>query len=517
MTFRAKYITGFNDKGIYLTEYDLNMMLFLYEHRLLSQKQLFEFYLLQLENYNYNSFCNRLNKLEKEGIIKRTRYDLIRRNGIFMYLVELEKKGLDILYLSGYLKKSYSQRVPTSNYEHFLGIKQSVIEAYKVLKDDIFGFAIGVNTSQGGTGEVNDFVYVFDKDKAYEITGISSGNKKEVLSIFKNEEFGVNPEQPRKRIENEYIAYKRAALTSYGHITNYFRDQGYPDDYVTGLYPDWMIIHNKNVYDIEFDTGSERYETLLKKIVNYMELNKKDKHKHIVFIISLDDSMTLRNVTEVQTERLSILKDKIMTGIIDKKTKQNEEDNLVTPGYNFRKDNLDVYVFPLGRTSEIYNKVMKKKRNAGKNSDENLAIKEFFHQNKNTLKLNPIIDDADKRRHNINRTKFEEYDLPLFLFESTKYHEPMLFIPFYLEEGNVRTMDKFCYFGEKIHNGNELNSIYTKAVGIYQTKEEMIHDILSVEGINNADSLLFYCLDEQRFYDVINKEETELINPNQKE
>ncbi|WP_121616868.1 replication-relaxation family protein [Virgibacillus halodenitrificans] len=517
MEFKAKYITGFNDKGICLNENDLNMLLFLYEHRLLTQRQLFEFYHISVKTYSDKSFYNRLTKFEKEGIIKRTRYDLIRRNGIFMYLVELENKGIDILYLSGYLRKRYSQRIPTSNYEHFLGIKQSVLELYKViLKSDLYGFSIGVNTGKDGTGNVNDFIYVFDKKKANGVTGLYSVNRKEELTIYKNGEFGVNSEQPRKRIENEYSHYKGSAPTSYGHITNYFKDQGYPEDFVTGLYPDWMIAHKsnniRNTYDIEFDTGSETYETLLKKIVNYMELNKKDERKHTVFIASLDDSITLRGVTNVQTERLSVLKDKIMTGIVDKKNNKNDNNKKVTGDYDFRRDDLEIYVFPLGRSAKIFNKVMNKKRKKGELSEQQKAIQDFLIQNKNKLHLKLIKDKEQQAKHNIYRTDFEVYEIQLLL-ECTINEEEMVLLPFYLQEGNVRTMDIFCYFGDKIRHGNGFRAGYTKAIGIYQTKDEMLNDILSVEGIHNANSLLFYCLDQQRFYDVLTKEEIELTTP----
>lgn len=516
MSFKAKYITGFNEQGIHLTEHDLNMLLFLYEHRLLTQSQLFEFYCLSSkQTYNYKSFCNRMIKLEKVGIIKRTRYDLIRRNGIFMYLVELERKGIDVLYICGYLEKTYSQRIPTGNHEHFLGIKQSIIGAYKALSDDPYGFWIGVSTGRDSSSKVNDYVYVFDKERIKGATGISSRSEKEVLSIFKSDEFGSNLEQPRQRIENQLSIYKRSAPTSYGHITNYFRDKGYPDDFVKGLYPDWMIVRNKKVYDFEFDTGSETFETLLKKIVNYMELNKKDEFEHTVFIISLDDSITLRNVTDIQANRLSVLKDKIITGTIEKRDKEDGKlkSYPVTKDYSFISDDLEVYVFPLGRTEEILRTVMNKTKNNGKKSDDIKVCEEFFNQNKNRLILEQLTDIKQWARYDIYRKKYDDYEVPDIL-ECNKFDEPMALLPFYLQEGNVRLMDKFRYFGYKIHNGTEFRSGYTKAIGIYKTKDEMVHDILSDEVIENEDALLFYCLDEQKFYDVINREEVELKNPN---
>jgi hypothetical protein len=495
MTFKVKYITGFNDQGIYFNESDLTMLLFLYEHKLLTQKQLFEIYRMNPHNqsYSYNSFCNRLNKFEKVGVIKRTRYDLIRRNGIYMYLVEVDQKGIEILYLSGYLEQNYSQRIPKSNYEHFLGIKQSVIEAYKILANE-YGFAIGVTSSRDNKGKTNNYIYVFDKEKSYEITGISSSPKKEVLSIYKSDEFGINPEYPRQRTEKSFISYKGAVLTSYGHITHYFKDRGLPEDFVKGLYPDWMLVKHKKTFDIEFDKGTEKFEIIQKKMNNYIELNRKDKNKHIVFFISLDDSITMRNVTEVQVSRLSSLKHILMIN-------------------GLRNKDLDVYILPLGRVHEIYKKVMidDEKREGGKYTVEQQAQLDFIKQNHKTLRFELLNTPELQRENNIYRTKFDDYSLSILL-KCNKFNEPMILLPFYLQEGNIRTMDKFCYFGGKIHNG-ELPAGYTKAVGIYQTKDEMIHDILSSEGERYADSLLFYCLDEQKFYDVLSKEETELTNP----
>lgn len=486
MAFKTKYITGFNEQGVYLNESELTTLLFLYEHKLLTQRQLYEFFTLTNGNkeYNYNSFCNRLNKFEKLEVIKRTRYDLIRRNGIYMNLVEIDPKGIELLYLSGYLENNFNQRIPKSNYEHLIGIKQSVIEAYKVLTNE-FGFAVGVSSSRDNTKQTSNFLYIIDKEKSLDIAAIKSeAEEREVLYVFKSEEYGVNPKGPRIRPETSLLAYKGAVLTSYNHITNYFRDRNLPEDFVTGLYPDWMITQYSNTFDIEFDTGTEKFDIIRGKIDNYIELNNKDSQDHVVFFISLDDTITTRNFTDVQIERLASLKHFLMIN-------------------GLRGGELDVYLFPLGRTQAVYQKAM-----LNEYMDYADVMRAFAIQNVKRLKLVPLNTPELLKENRIYRTNFDDYDATIFL-QANHLVEPITLMPFQLKEGDLRTMDEFCYFGGKIHGG-ELPHGYTKAVGIYETKEELLNDIISSEGKLYEGSLVLYCLEDQNFYDVSTKSETSI-------
>lgn len=489
MAFKLKYITGFNDQGIYMNESELTMLLFLYEHRLLTQRQLYEMFILnkQNTNYTYNSFCNRLTKFEKLGVIKRSKYELIRRNSVFMYLVEVDQKGIEILYYAGYLENPYSQRIPKGNYEHLLGIKQSVIEAYKVLISE-FGFAVGISSSRGFKKGISDFLYILDQDRAAEIGGTKDTNtRQEVLKLYKSDEYGNNPRLPRNRPENSFKKYKGTVLTSYNHITNYFRDFDLPEDFVKGLFPDWMLTQQKNTFDIEFDTGSEQFDIIKMKMDNYIELNQKDRQKHTVFFISLDDSITTRGLTEVQTSRLAALKDYLMVN-------------------SLRKKDLDVYLFPLGRTQSVYKRVM-----LSTHLDNKEVLREFVKQNAQRLKLAHLNSIELLNKNGIYRTRFEEYNASMFL-QANHLAESITLLPFHLKEGDIRTMDEFCYFGRKINGGENIKSEfpigYTFAVGIYETKEELLNDIINSEGISCSKSILLYCLEDQKFYDVVTKTET---------
>ncbi|MEX3623563.1 hypothetical protein [Viridibacillus arvi] len=493
MPLKIKYITGFNEQGVYLNESELTMLLFLYEHKLLTQKQLFEVFKLNEANhkYGYNSFCNRLSKFEKLGVIKRTKYELIRRNSIYMYLVEVDQKGIDILYYAGYLKNNFNQRIPKSNYEHLLGIKQSVIEAYKVLVDE-YGFAIGVSSSRDNTKGTTEFLYLLNQDKSYEIAGIEEEPlKQELLHLYKAEELGTNPIRARERPENALFAYKGAVLTSYNHITNYFRDRNLPDDFVKGLYPDWMLSQHRNTFDIEFDTGTEKFDIIRMKMDNYMELNKKDTQKHTVFFVSLDDSITTRGLTEIQTSRLAALKHFLMVN---------------DSGSSLREQELDVYLFPLARTQSVYKKVM-----LNDFMGEREVLREFVRQNSQRLQLAHLNTIESLNKNRIYRTNFDDYNASIFL-QTNHLAEPIILMPFYIKEGDIKSMDEFCYFGGQIKRG-ELPNGYTKAIGIYETKEELFNDIVSSEGIEYNESIMLYCLEDQKFYDAVTKIEAEIKLP----
>lgn len=71
-TWILKYINGKNHSGIYLTISDIYTLLFLYEQRLLTVKQLYTFNsYFHNEPMNYNAFRNRLNKMSNLKLLKK--------------------------------------------------------------------------------------------------------------------------------------------------------------------------------------------------------------------------------------------------------------------------------------------------------------------------------------------------------------------------------------------------------------------------------------------------------------
>jgi hypothetical protein len=483
MEFKVKYITDSNDKGVYLTDSDMHLLLFLYEQRLLAQTQLYEFYKLFHQPMTYNAFCNRLARLDEHKIIRRTRYELVRKSGLFLYLVEISPIGTELLYNAGYLNKKIWNKAAKTNVEHTLGIKQSVLEAFKI-KANQQGYLLG------GGGE---YLYIFDPERIErEILSTGLSTRQKALKLYKNDDIGQNPLTPRERSENALLERREGILISYSY-TDYRReieeqiraDENKTDEIkkkeieeIRKLVPDWILKQNTNTYDIEFDTGTEKVSTIQNKIENYISLNRIDKQDHTVLFISLDNSITTRTVSDIQTARLSDIKRQLMIET------------------SLRDENLNVYVFPLERTSAVMQRLLN-----GTYIGEKRAITLFYNQVKTQYNVKPTNMEILKKL-GVYRIQFDDYRISYALYVEQK--EPFLILPFYLKEGDIRSMDKFCYFIEKVY---ALELPYgTRVVGIYETKEEMENDIQRIEVDNYHQVVLLYNLEDGMFYDAVTKE-----------
>ena len=93
-----------NHSGIYLTISDIYTLLFLYEQRLLTVKQLYTFNsYFHNEPMNYNAFRNRLNKMSNLKLLKR-KLLFKKRYGYEMNMFTIGDKGLFILEQAGFIK-----------------------------------------------------------------------------------------------------------------------------------------------------------------------------------------------------------------------------------------------------------------------------------------------------------------------------------------------------------------------------------------------------------------------------
>lgn len=519
MPFLLKYVTGINDRGLEIKDSELSLLLFIYEQKIIKQSQLFEFTKLvpKLKKIEYISFCNRLKRLEEHGMIKRSKYHLLAKSKIFNYLVEIDIKGLQILYLSGYLESRPPKlRVPQKNLEHHLGIKQTVLDIFQQYADKD-GAIIGINAIRD---ELNEFVYVFDTEKTMKKLGMEIStnevSKKEKLKI-KKEELTTNSIKkivPRIWSEKDIILQRKELfLRSYSFIKHYLQDRKLSDQIITGLSPDWLFVYNNHTYSIELDTGSENYSVLLLKLAHYLELNKLDPlQNHTVFIVMLDNSIMTRKYTESNRDRISLLKDFFVVQPDSKyrvATKEERDGKIIryissTEGefISLRNQQLDVYIFSLERAAAVFEKVQMNKYQSSR--DIRFTFLEQQEDNLNPIALLP--DELSKS--NILTSSKLDYPIPNLIIKAEINEKSILLFLFHLKEGNIKTMDRMSYFSSKIIN-REDGFIYAeetaKVVGIYQFEDELLNDINSERVIKSGKAIVLYCIETQKFYDVLTK------------
>lgn len=533
MSLKVKYITGVNSQGLVLTDADLMLLLFIYEHKLLTQKQAYAFYQMINPNgnsmqskhgnqeeekkkaiYLYRAFCNRLNKFEKASLIKRTRYEIVQNTVIGLNLIELHPKGIEVLYLAGLIDNKNMPRIPKLNLEHTMGIKQSVIEALKVVYGNE-GYSVGVSSRSNRKNQLSYFLYIYDTEEAYYLIGEEPSDYKQTkLTFYKGENVGRNPRRPYQwPLKEEFISYKDVVWHSYSVIQDYLIERELVEEFDLPLQPDWILSQDENTFDIEFDTGSENIEVLLLKIDNYIELNNLDGSNHTVCIITLDNSIPTRKFTDVQIERISNLKDLLVYPegywIVEKDVNGKSVKSVTKDMgkasdrkiLNLREEDLNVYVFSLERANAIYTKLL---NNDYLKHDE--VFKTFYIQQQNNLHLQPA---SKEEFSEFGLYGIAQFDYPFENIYFNRHNNDLhLLIPVQLKEGDVKSMDCFGYFCRNVmerisgFKGGE----YATVVGIYETEDELLHDISSQQVQKYSAAAKLYCIENGLFYDVLTKE-----------
>ncbi|KOO48147.1 replication-relaxation family protein [Priestia koreensis] len=129
---RKYFSTGDNRKGVQITDGEIQTLLLLYNQRILTHPQMYE-YLKQIEPATKSETYRRRvsQKFTKYGIVIAEPYSLGQKGFYFNYY-RIGPKGLDILIQEGLISKQVSRNLPSrianiKNLDHYLSIQQVVI------------------------------------------------------------------------------------------------------------------------------------------------------------------------------------------------------------------------------------------------------------------------------------------------------------------------------------------------------------------------------------------------------
>ncbi|OUB88450.1 hypothetical protein BK784_28450 [Bacillus thuringiensis serovar medellin] len=333
-TWILKYINGKNHSGMYLTISDMYTLLFLYEQRLLTVKQLYTFNsFFYNESMNYNAFRNRLNKMSNLKLLKKENYYLKKRYGYEMNMFTIGDKGLFILEQAGFIKNAKENfYISRRQYEHTLGIKEVVLQTIE-LEANRKGWILGLN---------GDITYVFKNFiKEYGIDNLYPfslwPNKPHF--IYESNEWGshinLGQSDRDKWTRKDDVLYSIQPFPL-------FKDIKEEDN---NLKPDWIFRINKHFLSIEVDTGTERNNIIESKIKKYIKLTKlmPTINHHVIFSI-VDNSYPTVSDHGTKKQRTANLKE------------------LIKNIPELAASNLKVYVTPMRRIQAVMYQILEKTR-----------------------------------------------------------------------------------------------------------------------------------------------------------
>lgn len=122
---------GENRKGVILQQYEIEMLTLIYNHRLLTTKQLHT-WVKQSAAITYKSFYNRMKKLANMDLVVEHEYSLGQKGFYFKYY-RIGSKGLEIIIdnqkLPDKIIRDISRFSHVKNIDHFLSTQELIIHA----------------------------------------------------------------------------------------------------------------------------------------------------------------------------------------------------------------------------------------------------------------------------------------------------------------------------------------------------------------------------------------------------
>lgn len=495
-----KYITGPNGKGLKLNRADVETLLFLFEHKLISQPQLFQFYSL-IKAIHYDSFRKKVNKFAKLGLIQLKKYVIKKkRKGVETTLIQLTEKGFWLLKKAGYLNNtSFDINQIGMKWDRTLAIKEIVLHAIKAE-----GMKKGVVT-----GGQNKHLYLFDKKKATALNLVTNAEydlPPNTVTICSNEFSEDMTKISSEKIVDSFVL-KRDILYSFNSITQMFPN----DSHENMLEPDWILGLNNNLLDIEVDTGYRTFVngeeiielgkavTIEERMNQYIQLHENYPLNHTVIYVYLDDSFLFKKNYGKKLQRIRNLKKIIMN--VD----------------SIRESPLDIYVISLESSKNVVETLFHLFR--GDISDEGLiedAFKEISSKSEiNAHYTNQLLSIENARQLNYLIPQEELRIQKLFYFYALKNGKRIekVLIPIPMYEGNVRSQALLQHLSNLLKE-NKLKwglPDDSKILAIYPNKEAMDRDIFRSDAVKeqiilcNLEELKFdkYC----KFYDINRKGE----------
>jgi hypothetical protein len=484
------YRTGNNAKGVRLTHADLETLLFLFEHKLISQTQLYEFYTL-IKDIHYDSFRKRMNKFAKNGIIQFKKYEITKkRKGVVKNLILLDTKGYEILYAAGLLERMDNPYQNRTNWDRLLATKEVVLQAIK-LDMQRTGLLIGGD---------NKHLYILQKEKALKQNLIKEEDiRKEKMILHEVKKPLVLNYDSKPFVLKPNILYSFSSYrTMFPNIEHHAE-------------PDWILGINQNILNIEIDTG---YRTLIKEesetisvdeqMKKYIELSEQfSSLKHTVLYIYMDDSFPFRKNYGRKTQRIKNFKQFIM-----------QEEKIRNSSLNIFVSSLERSKYILGHLLSCFRGILNKEK----------MLREAMTCLMETLEAEHkyTILHFKNREEIIRNFSLPAYQLSVDELLSITWKDgdqpkERVLIPFVLFEGDVRSQDEVQLLSKQLKENKLIWGLPddSKILIIYPDQNSMKGDILRNDIPNdsvcfsNMEDLKRYCSSNQplKLYDITRKGE----------
>lgn len=479
--------TDTNGKGVRLNRADLETLLFLFEHKLVSQTQLYEFYSL-FKHIHYDSFRKRMSKFAKNKIIQIKKYEFTKKkSGIVKNLILLDIEGYEILYAAGFLDEGKEEFLNWTNWDRTIATKEVVIEA---IKSDVLRTGVLF-------GGEHRHLYIFNKDKALNQNLIEESDLLKGKMIYKKGEPPIYLSwQPLK---SKFLSNVLYSASTYELVFNNLKPE---------IEPDWILGINQHIINIEIDLG---YRTLIKVgdsettsvdelLKKYVRLSKRHPQlKHNILYVYLDDSIPLRKNYGRKIQRIKNFKQRIMDDEI-------------------RQSSLNIFVLSLERSKAVLNNLLSIFR--GEQS-KRLIRKQVVTDLINNLNVNngySVLHLAGEQVHRLYPSSNKRINEAV-LIRWKEEHQLMnrVLIPVVALEGDIRTQDyvQRLSLDLKLKKSAWGLPYDTKILMIYPDRDSMKNDIirddieLSSVCITNLEDMKIYESTNQpiKFYDITRKGE----------
>ena len=457
------------------------MLLFLFEHKLMTQYQLYSFYRLVHPNIIYDSFRHRVDKFIKHDLLQQKKYSLSqKKNGVRQKLLQLTEKGHWFLIEAGYLPRAseFDVMVPGPKWDMTLALKEQILHA------------INAESSLSGTivGGKYQNLYLLNHHNN------QSEYKKRTI-------YAEDYPQFSEKVDT----YEQEALSaSHDHVLHSAEDISYLLPQIKGdlpIKPNWLFKVGNELIVIEIDSGYGKIgaalnkediannnataETIKEKLIHYASfayaLNQRLNLKVNLLYLYLDDSFPFRRPYGNKIYKVRTFKQNFLNP-------DNVAHDFLTVPHVF-----DVYVYSLERGQAIIQSLLKNVHGKGNAQEVISQTISYIQQTLPDSKLlSPIT--AEELRYSI---PFEELGIDsIILYNDTEGLEKALVL-FPMTEGRIYTQHELVTLTGQIKANKHrwLLPESTKVLCVYEKEEDMYGDVLANSYIDK-DSILLCNLEE---------------------
>ncbi|MFD1708918.1 replication-relaxation family protein [Siminovitchia sediminis] len=467
-TTDIKIINNLNMSGVYLKKVDMDLLLFLYEQKMLSTEQLYRFHVL-IQPIDRKRISRKLTKFEKNGLVVKNSHVLYKRAGLKLNMFRLGLAGLRLLSRFGLIEEGQTTPRLHRNIDHYIGIKHVLLDVIEIEKD-----RVGTILAEGGKFK---FWFQEEESQAFFDTNL----KVKLYPKLKKEESQSDLQSIsdyKNKIKERIPAFsKKDILISIAppNFPLYRKDEnGYH------LLPDWTLLMNKHVFHVEVDASTERISSssidgvtsIESKFFRYIFIAKMEPNKiHNVLFVSLDDSTSLRKNYGTKDIRIGNLKREIA------RLKE------------VFQPNLNVFFLRLERVKELWPFLIEKATGAYDEEKLSKIVEVSLDLNRNHFPFDVrfINTQSELEKIILNPRGFNYPVEQLYILkkrmdiESLNLPSKQLLIPIFMLEGDMYGHELITYYSQRIAAGSL--PVNTKVLAVYYSKKSMLEDVLRQDTV----------------------------------